>query len=71
MTISCGTHLKFEREDSITKTEKGLRNSFKKNYGRYSDLIKKYQRSVKDMMAYSCLDQLKLVVQLVLSSFLY
>ena len=30
---------------------KRLRNSFKKIYGRYPDLIKKYQRSVKDMMA--------------------
>ena len=29
---------------------KCLRNSFKKFYGRYSDLIRKYQRSVKDMM---------------------
>ena len=28
-----------------------LRNSFKKIYGRYPDLIRKYQRSVKDMMA--------------------
>ena len=30
---------------------KGLRNSFKKFYGRYPDLIGKYQRSVKDMVA--------------------
>ena len=30
---------------------KRLRNSFKKFYGRYPDLIRKYQRSVKDMMA--------------------
>ena len=30
---------------------KRLRNSFKKFYGRYSDLIGKYQRSVKDMVA--------------------
>ena len=30
---------------------KCLRNSFKKFYGRYPDLIGKYQRSVKDMMA--------------------
>ena len=29
---------------------KRLRNSFKKFYGRYPDLIGKYQRSVKDMM---------------------
>ena len=32
---------------------KGLRNSFKKFYGRYLDLIGKYQKSVKDMMAAS------------------
>ena len=30
--------------------EKRLRNSFKKFNGRYPDLIRKYQRSVKDMM---------------------
>ena len=30
---------------------KRLRNSFKKFYGRYPDLIGKYQRSVKDMIA--------------------
>ena len=30
---------------------KCLRNSFKKFYGRYPDLIRKYQRSVKDMVA--------------------
>ena len=30
---------------------KCLRNSFKKFYGRYLDLIGKYQRSVKDMVA--------------------
>ena len=30
---------------------KRLRNSFKKSYGRYPDLIGKYQRSVKDMVA--------------------
>ena len=29
---------------------KRLRNSFKKFYGRYPDLIRKYQRSVTDMM---------------------
>ena len=30
---------------------KRLRNSFKKFYGRYPDIIGKYQRSVKDMVA--------------------
>ena len=30
---------------------KRLRNSFKKFYGRYPDLIRKYQRLVKDMVA--------------------
>ena len=32
---------------------KCLRNSFKNFYGKYSDIIRKYQRSVKDMMAES------------------
>ena len=41
---------------------KHLRNSFKKFYGRYPDLIGKYQGSVKDMVA---------VVQLVLSLSLF
>ena len=44
-----------------------LRNSLKKFYGRYPDLIGKYQRSVKDMAADSFPDQLNAVVQLVLS----
>ena len=35
---------------------KRLRNSFKKFYGRYPDLIGKYQRSVKDMVADSLPD---------------
>ena len=30
---------------------KRLRNSFKKFYGRYPDLLGKYQSSVKDMIA--------------------
>ena len=30
---------------------KRMRNSLKKFYGRYPDLIRKYERSVKDMMA--------------------
>ena len=33
-----------------------LRNSFKKFYGRYPDLIGKYRRSVKDMVADSLPD---------------
>ena len=49
---------------------KRLRNSFKKFYGRYPDLIGKYQRSVKDMMADSFPDQFNAVVQLALSHFL-
>ena len=49
---------------------KRLRNSFKKFYGRYPDLIGKYQRSVKDMMTDSVPDWLHAVVQLVLSLFL-
>ena len=48
---------------------KCVRNSLKKFYGRYSNLIRKYQSSVKDMMADSFLDQFNLVVQLVLSPF--
>ena len=35
---------------------KRLRNSFKKFYGRYPDLIGKYQRSLKDMVADSLPD---------------
>ena len=49
---------------------KRLKNLFKKFYGRYSDLIRKYQRSVKDMVADSFPDKLHAVVQLVLSPFL-
>ena len=48
---------------------KRLRNSFKKFYGRYPDLIRKYQRSVKDMMGESFPDQFHAVVRLVLSPF--
>ena len=33
-----------------------LRNSFKKFYGRYRDIIGRYQRSVKDMMDDSFID---------------
>ena len=29
---------------------KFLRNSFKKFYGKYADLMRKYQKSVKDMI---------------------
>ena len=36
---------------------KRLRNLFKKFYGRYPDLIKKYERSIKDMIAVSFPDQ--------------
>ena len=50
---------------------KCLRNSFKKFYGRYPDLIGKYQRSVKDMAAYSFPDSFNAVVQLVLSLSLF
>ena len=50
---------------------KRLRNSFKKFYGRYPDLIGKYQRSVKDMVADSFPDQFRTVVQLVLSLSLF
>ena len=39
-------------------------------YGRYPDLIRKYQRSEKDMMADSFPDQFHAVVQMVLSPFL-
>ena len=48
---------------------KRLRNLFKKFYGRYPDLIKKYERSIKDMIADSFPDQFYTVVQLVLSPF--
>ena len=50
---------------------KRLRNSFKKFYGRYPDLIGKYQRSVKDMVADLFPDQFHTVVQLVLSLSLF
>ena len=46
---------------------KRLRNSFEKFHGRYPDLIGKYQRSVKDMVADSFPDKFNAVVQLVLS----
>ena len=42
----------------------------KKMSGRYPDLITKYQRLVKDIMADSFSDQLHAVVQLVSSNFL-
>ena len=48
---------------------KRLRNSGKEFHGRYPDLIGKYQRSVKDMMADSFPDYFNAVVQLVLSLF--
>ena len=50
---------------------KRLRNSFSKFSGRYSDLIGKYQRSVKDMVADSFPDYFNAVVQLVLSLSLF
>ena len=49
---------------------KRLRNSLKTFCGRYPDLIRKYQRSEKDMMADSFPDWLHAVAQLVLSHFL-
>ena len=45
--------ISFWLTDSQGYEVKRLRNSFKKFYGRYPDLIRKYQRSVKDMMANS------------------
>ena len=48
---------------------KGLRNSFKKFYGRCPDLLGKYQRSVKDMIVDSFPDEFHAVVPLVLSLF--
>ena len=51
---------------------KCLKNSLKRFYGRYSDLIRKYQRSVKDMMADSFPNSFYAVVSLVLNCpFLY
>ena len=50
---------------------KRLRNSFKKFYGRYPDLIGKYQRSVKDMVADLFPDWFHTVVQLVLTLSLF
>ena len=48
---------------------KRLRNSFKRFYGRYSDLIGNYQRSVKDITTDSFSDWFNAVVQLVSSLF--
>ena len=50
---------------------KRLRNSFKKFYGRYPDLIGKYQKSVKDMVADSFPDLFNAVVQLAFSLSLF
>ena len=50
---------------------KRLRNSFQKFYGRYPDLIGKYQRLVKDMVADSFPDYFNAVVQLVLGLSLF
>ena len=50
---------------------KRLRNLFKKFYGRYTDLIGKYQRSVKGMVADLFPDWFHAVVQLVLSLSLF
>ena len=50
---------------------KHLRNAFKKFYGRYPDLIGKYQRLVKDMVADLLPDWFHTVVQLVLSLSLF
>ena len=50
---------------------KRLRNSFKKFYGRYPDLIRKYQSSVKDMVTDSFPDWFNAAVQLVLSLSLF
>ena len=44
---------------------KCLRNSFKKFYGRYPDLIRKYPRSVKDMIANSFPDSFHAVVSFI------
>ena len=48
--------LLFDRLLSQGYEVKRLRNSFKKFYGRYPDLIGKYQWSVKDMVADSFSD---------------
>ena len=49
---------------------KHLRNAFKNFYGGYPDITRKYQRSVKDMMADSFPGQFQAVAQLVFESFL-
>ena len=46
-----GHKLLFDRLLSQGYEVKRMRNSFKKFYGTYPDLIGKYQRSVKDMVA--------------------
>ena len=51
MTLDIAINFWFDRLLSQGYEAKRLRNSFKKFYGRYPDLIGKYQRSVKDMVA--------------------
>ena len=50
---------------------KRLRNSLRKFYGRYPDLIVKYQRSLKDMTADSFPDYFNVVVQLFFTFFIF
>ena len=51
MTLDIANKLLVDRLLSQGYEVKRLRNSCKKFYGRYPDLIGKYQRSVKDMVA--------------------
>ena len=51
MTLDIAIKILVDRLLSQGYEVKCLRNSFKKIYGRYPDLIGKYQRSVKDMVA--------------------
>ena len=60
--------INFRLTDSYLRA---MRNSFKKFYGRYPDLIGKYQRSVKDMVADSFPDKFNAVVQLILTLSLF
>ena len=57
MMMTSDITINFWLTDSYLRGVKCLRNLFKKFYGRYSDLILKYQRYVKDVMADSITDQ--------------
>ena len=66
MTLDIG--INFWLTDSYLRA---MKKFIKKFYGGYPDLIGKYQRSVKDMVADVFTDQFNAMVQLVLSLSLF